>query len=201
MNRLKSLVLSGYDRLCTVPPWIFGVVILLTIAGVAYSEHARPSPPDDAAPADLVAAVRADIAAITKSTAQTDSSVASLVSEEKTHTQLLTEIRDLLKSPGRRVRSAETASATDQITLPDGTQHELLALVSRSTGRFTVEGGRYRAALLGSGFQDGELPTDEGQCRLIYDAWKSGQAPQLQSASRYQAPRYQCNGKSCRLVR
>lgn len=194
------------------PLWVYAL-IGLGIFGLC----SLPVQSDQQPPPDLVAAVRADLQTLNQSASTVAESSGEVLAEVKTHTQLLTEIRDSLTS-GRR-RAGESAISdpssplppgegpgvrasvsTPSITLPDGSPVELLTLASRATGRFTVEGGRYRASLISHGFRDSELPADEGQCRLIYDAWKSSLAPTLQTASGYQPPpqRMQwCSGGRC----
>ena len=236
MNRMQAYVSVALDRLKDCPLWIYGVIGLL-VAGVLY----MPDNPASSPPPDLVQAVRAEIASVATSSQATTAAVETGTVELKSHTQLLTEIRDLLQQPRRRVGAADSettaeysdaessvaaepddpaspasappAPAIPCITLPDGTQHDLLTLIGRSTGAYLVDGGRYRESLLGHGFLDSELPADQGQCRLIYDAWKSSQAPRLQSASQYspppqaaswqtsrQAPQWRCSGGRCYRV-
>lgn len=198
MNVLTAVSVAVIEKLSRLPFWLLlvvigGVAAVLTIP-LPHSSASQPPP-------SLIEAVRADIQAVTAAQSKTHTVLESGNAEQKSQTVLLTEIRDLLKGPDRRARRADSAASGVQITFPDGTHHDLLQLATQATGRFSVEGNRYRASLISHGFQESELPADEGQCRVIYDAWKSSQAPQLQSAPRYQPPRYQCDGKSCRLIR
>ena len=198
LTAVKDISVAVIEKLSRLPYWLLivvigGVAAVLTIP-LPHSSASTPSP-------SLVEAVRADIQSVTAAQSKTTAAIETGNAESKSHTQLLTEIRDLLKGPGRKARASDSGPENVSISFPDGTPHSLLDLATKATGRFTVENNRYRASLISHGFQESELPADEGQCRVIYDAWKSSQAPQLQSAPRYQPPRYQCDGKSCRLIR
>ena len=107
---------------------------------------------------------------------------------------LLTEIRDG-RSGRRRTPAGDPRSV--QLTLPSGETIDELSLASQATGRFTVEGGRYRDSLISHGFDGSQLPDDEGSCRAIYDGWKSSRHPTVSQST----PAYQCDGKRCWRVR
>lgn len=207
MKKVLIYLAIAFEALCSVPLWCWGVLVLglVGLCSIPAGSAAAPSP----VPPDMLSAIRAEIKTVNGSVLTVDKSLQAQTAALGEIKQLLTEIRDQHGS-GRRSRSTADSSSVpvpdtppNTITLPSGESIDLLALASRATGIYSVEGGHYRASLISHGFNESQLPTDEGTCRLIYDGWKSSQAPpvQLQSANRFQAPRWQCNGKSCRLIR
>ena len=208
MNRLKSYFAAALDWSSSVPLWCWALLALgiVCLCSLPTGSSAAPAP----VPPDMLSAIRAEIETVNGSVVTVDKSLQAQTAALGEIKQLLTEIRDQ-HSSGRRSRSTADGSSvpvpdtpSTSITLPSGESIELLALASKATGRFTVEGDHYRASLIGHGFEQSQLPADEGTCRLVYDGWKSSQAPpvQLQSSNRSQPPlRWQCNGKSCRLIR
>lgn len=185
-------------------------IAAVLVATVVYSAI----PPSQAAepPADLIAAVRADIKAVTAEVASVDTSVEASNLLLAEILKSLHEIRD--QGHGRKAQREESpqAAATDPspspppcIRLPGGADTDLNTLTSQATGRFKVQGMTYSQALVLNGFSLQEVAAlSEEQCQQVYDGWKSSwkssqpaPAPRTSTSAGPSRGSYRCSNGRC----
>ena len=192
MTHLKQYLRTLIDWTSSVPLWAWAAVSLLAVSISAILPPSTGS--TEVVPPDMLASIRSEIAGANGSVLLVNQSVQSQTTALGEIKDLLIEIRDG-RSGRRRTPAGDPRSV--QITLPSGETIDELSLASQATGRFTVEGGRYRDSLISHGFDGSQLPDDEGSCQRIYDGWKSSRHPTVSQST----PAYQCDGKRCWRVR
>lgn len=181
-------------------------IAAVLVATVVYS--AIPRSRDAEPPADLIAAVRADIKSVTAEVASVDTSVEASNLLLAEILKSLQEIRD--QGHGRKAQREESpqAAATDPspapppcIRVPGGADTELNTITAHATGRFTVQGMTYSQALVLNGFSLQEVAAlSEKQCQQVYDGWKSSQpapAPRTSTSAGPSRGSYRCSNGRC----